>query len=76
MNDSICKGVVGEGRKRSRKRKRLLEKSKEIIIVPDGMIHPVMAAYGLWKDDPEMENLAREVQEEREKYRPRPEADL
>lgn len=41
-----------------------------------GETHPAMAAFGLWRDNPDMENLAREIREEREKYSARPEADL
>jgi prevent-host-death family protein len=41
-----------------------------------GEVHPAMAAYGLWRDNPEMESLAAEIREEREKYTARPGADL
>lgn len=44
--------------------------------INQGKVHPAMAAYGLWKDNPDMENLAKEIREEREKYVTRPEADL
>jgi prevent-host-death family protein len=54
-----------------------LGQSHEILDrVSRGEVHPAMSAYGLWKDNPEMENLAREIREEREKYTTRPEADL
>ncbi len=41
-----------------------------------GEAHPAMAAFGLWRGNPEMENLAREIREERERYTTRSEADL
>jgi prevent-host-death family protein len=44
--------------------------------VSRGETHPAMAAFGLWGDNPEMEDLVREIREERAKYTSRPEADL
>ena len=54
-----------------------LGQNQEILArINQGKVHPAMAAYGLWKDNPDMENLAKEIREEREKYVTRPEADL
>jgi hypothetical protein len=73
MTVTTYEGVVEKGKIRLRTGILLPEKTKVFVIVPDGKVHPAMAAYGLWKDNPEMENLAKEIREEREKYTPRPE---
>lgn len=41
-----------------------------------GESHPAMAAFGLWKDSPDLANLAQEIRTERDRATPRPELDL
>jgi prevent-host-death family protein len=41
-----------------------------------GELHPVMAAFGLWRDDPDLEDLAGEISSERRKPSDRPSLDL
>ncbi|GAB4499019.1 MAG: hypothetical protein OHK0052_13310 [Anaerolineales bacterium] len=41
-----------------------------------GESHPAMAAFGLWKDSPDLANLAQEIRAERDHATPRPEIDL
>jgi prevent-host-death family protein len=36
-------------------------------------VHPAMAAFGLWRDEPDLEDLAEEISAEREKAAGRPE---
>mgnify|MGYP000876415445 CR=1 FL=1 len=38
--------------------------------------HPAMAAFGLWKDEPDLATLAQEIQEERQKTSSRPDISL
>jgi hypothetical protein len=35
--------------------------------VERGEIHPAMAAFGLWRDEPDLEDLAEEISAERER---------
>lgn len=41
-----------------------------------GEVHPIMAAYGLWADDPDLANLTEEIAANRERVTARPEIDL
>ena len=41
-----------------------------------GEIHPAMAAFGLWKGDPELASLAEEARADRDQAIPRPEVAL
>ncbi|MFZ5810001.1 MAG: type II toxin-antitoxin system prevent-host-death family antitoxin [Chloroflexota bacterium] len=38
-------------------------------------LHPAMAAFGLWRDDPDLQELADEIANEREQSTPRPGVD-
>jgi prevent-host-death family protein len=44
--------------------------------VERGELHPALAAFGLWGDEPDLANLAGEIAEEREKPKNRPALDL
>jgi prevent-host-death family protein len=39
-------------------------------------LHPLMAAFGLWQDDPELAELAEEIAAERRRLPSRPDVDL
>lgn len=41
-----------------------------------GELHPIMAAFGLWRDDPDLAHLAEEIDTARHQAAPRSEVDL
>ena len=41
-----------------------------------GEVHPAMAAFGLWRDDPSLENITEEIYRLRQATSDRPGADL
>ena len=44
--------------------------------VERGELHPAMAAFGLWRDEPDLSALADEIDRERQSLPPRPEVGL
>jgi hypothetical protein len=41
-----------------------------------GEVHPAMAAFGLWRDDPSLDNITEEIYQRRHAASERPEVDL
>ena len=41
-----------------------------------GEVHPAMAAFGLWRDDPSLDNITEEIYQRRQASSNRPEVDL